>query len=70
MTDLAPWRYRPEAISARVASADDHHVPALGADELVVRDHVAFAPSILEGQYSIAKWMPCNSRPGTDRSRG
>ncbi len=39
-----------QAISAGVASADDHHITILRRNELVVWDGVAFAAAVLQGQ--------------------
>ena len=60
-----------EAVGAGVAAADDDDVLVLRGDEAVVRDMPS--PSLrrfCSGRYSIAKWMPSRSRPGTGRSRG
>ena len=60
-----------EAVGAGVAAADDDHVLALRP-----RSHRPPATSSPSQRrfccvrYSIAKWTPRSSRPGTSRSRG
>ena len=54
-----------EAVGAGVAAADDDDVLVLRGDERLVGDIVAFAAAVLQRRYSIAKWMPVSSRPGT-----
>ena len=62
--------HRAEAVGAGVAAADDDDVLALGGDELVVGIVSPSQRLFCSVRYSIAKWMPFSSRPGTCRSRG
>ena len=56
-----------EAVRARVAAAQDHHVLVARGDEVRVGDRRR--PRSADsgaGRNSIAKWMPSSSRPGMD----
>ena len=62
-----------DAVGAGVAAADHHDVLALGADRAAGAASGSASPAtrlFCWVRKSIAKWMPCSSRPGTGRSRG